>query len=381
MKRHKFFAEIVALLCASLLAITANTLAFAEEPPLELNTALMEATVRLDGMTVEGPKVATGFIMGRPIPNNPKRAQYVLVTANHVLNDIRAHLLVLTARKRSPSGVWEKVTINLPIRVLVSNFQVKDPSRTPISKGAVLALIHGATRQDLKLASDSLLSIRDAVQSSNLGLQAEIHQSNEGYELRVSDLNPNSIMPTQLLRVATTGVESLLVEKQLWTKHPTADVAAMYIRLIDGVLSTVLPTTLLAEDAVLEEYGLHPGDELNFLGYPLGAEGNAFGFPILRSGKIASYPLLPTKETGSFLMDFQIFGGNSGGPVYLVQAGGTRLIKGTTRLGINFQAIVGIVSQEVSMTEQQRTLYEKKRTAISAEAGKSYTCQLYSGGN
>jgi hypothetical protein len=133
----------------------------------------------------------------------------------------------------------------------------------------------------------------------------------------------------------------------------------MYIRLPADVLPSILPTTLLAEDEGLKEYGLHPGDELNCLGYPLGAESNASGFPILRSGKIASYPLLPTKETKSFLMDFQIFAGNSGGPVYIAQVAGTRLIKGQTRLGMNFQVIVGLVSEEVVLREQRRTLYEK----------------------
>jgi len=329
------------------------------QPPIELNTELMRATVRLDGMSPEGSKIGTGFIMGRPIPNNPKRAQYVLITANHVLDEVKSHFVIMTTRKPRAPGGWERVSINLPIRALVSSFRVKDPSKVQIAKGGALAIIYGATKYDLSLANDSLNGIRDAIQLLNLGLQAEILEDKGGLYLRVYMSNPNIIAPVQLVRFAKAAAEPLLVETQLWIRHPSADIAAMYIGLPDDVFQSILPTTLLADDQVLKQYGLHPGDELNCLGYPLGAEGNPVGFPVLRSGKIASYPLLPTKETASFLMDFQVFGGNSGGPVYLAQTGGTRLIDGTTRLGVTFQVIIGLVSEEIMLTQQQRGLYEK----------------------
>ena len=280
------------LLCIGVVAVVC--MPADEAPALELNTELMQATVRLDGMTAEGPKVATGFIMGRPIPSNPKRAQFVLITANHVLDDFKSHVVALTTRKPTASGGWERVTVNLPIRALVSNFRVQDAVKTAVARGADLAVISGATRYDLKLKNDSLTGIRDAIDSLNLGLQAHIRQDAGGFQLRVSVPDPNVFVPTQLVRVAKTGPEPLLSETQFWTRHPQADVAAMYIRLPVDVLPSILPTTLLAEDEGLKAYGLHPGDELNCLGYPLGAESNPSGFPILRSGKIASYPLLPT---------------------------------------------------------------------------------------
>src|SRR5437868_11966238 len=79
----------------------------------------------------------------------------------------------------------------------------------------------------------------------------------------------------------------------------------------------IISTSLLAEDQMLSQFEVNPGEELSCLGYPFGAESNAAGFPILRSGRIASYPLLPTESTQKFLFDFAIFPGNSGGPVYL----------------------------------------------------------------
>ncbi|MBV8594005.1 MAG: serine protease, partial [Caulobacteraceae bacterium] len=44
---------------------------------------------------------------------------------------------------------------------------------------------------------------------------------------------------------------------------------------------------------------------------------NPAGFPILRSGRVASYPVAPAKIFPTFLLDFAVFPGNSGGPVFM----------------------------------------------------------------
>jgi hypothetical protein len=138
----------------------------------------------------------------------------------------------------------------------------------------------------------------------------------------------------------------------LWTKNPDADVAAMYISIPNGVTMTAnIPSTdLLADDAQLSKFEIHPGDELYCLGYPFGTMSNAAGFPILRSGKIASYPLLPTDQTKSFLFDFRVFKGNSGGPVYLAQS--DRVYGGAAHLGESLHFIMGLVSEEATYNEQ-----------------------------
>jgi hypothetical protein len=134
----------------------------------------------------------------------------------------------------------------------------------------------------------------------------------------------------------------------LWKKHPEADVAVMYVRLPPNSIP-LLTTELLATDEALSEFEIHPGDELECLGYPLGMEANSGGFPILRSGKVASYPLLPTDKVKTFLFDFRVFKGNSGGPVYFVQS--NRIYNGATHIG-SVHFIVGLVSQE-SLVQQQ----------------------------
>lgn len=140
----------------------------------------------------------------------------------------------------------------------------------------------------------------------------------------------------------------------LWTKHPSADVAVMYVPIPKEVEIPLISTDLLADDKMLSDIEIHAGDTLNVLGYPFGMEANDAGFPILRSGKIASYPLLPTERNRTFLLDFMVFKGNSGGPVYMVES--TRVHHGATHLGtVNF--IAGLVTDERSVSEQLVGVY------------------------
>lgn len=138
--------------------------------------------------------------------------------------------------------------------------------------------------------------------------------------------------------------------RPLWVKNPDADVAAMYISIpASATVAPPISTELLADDKVIAKYELHPGDELYCLGYPFGKMSNAAGFPILRSGEIASYPLLPTSRTKTFLFDFRVFKGNSGGPVYIAQTG--RLYGGGYHLE-SLHFIMGLVSEEDTYDEQ-----------------------------
>lgn len=227
---------------------------------LELNTVLMRSTFKLAG---EG-SVGTAFIVGRPTEKDPTWLSYVMVTAAHVLEEMRGSQATLFLRKKNED--YRKVPYTFEIR-------------------------------------------------------------REG--------------------------------KPLWIRHAdeTVDVAVMYVLLPRDIDIVLLPTRMLANDEVLEKFEIHPGDELMCLGYPLGAEATEAGFPILRSGKIASYPLTPTKQTKTFLYDFRIFKGNSGGPVYFVQSG--RTYGGGMHVQ-TIQFIAGLVSKETVITETVKLLYEKR---------------------
>jgi hypothetical protein len=130
----------------------------------------------------------------------------------------------------------------------------------------------------------------------------------------------------------------------LWKKLPDSDVAVMYVK---WPLPTpyIIAISALADDESLKKTGVGPGAELNVLGYPLGAMSNDAAFPILRTGVIASYPLLPTSSTKTFLLDFRVFKGNSGGPVYYSPS----VPRGSAFLCCPPEFIMGLVSQEKSL--------------------------------
>jgi len=141
--------------------------------------------------------------------------------------------------------------------------------------------------------------------------------------------------------------------KPLWVKHPDVDAAAMRLAIPKDADRRLVPTTLLATDEFINKFEVNPGDDLLVLGFPYGAESNEAGFPILRSGRIASYPLTPTRITKTFLLDFEVFRGNSGGPVFMCSR--NRAYGGTTHIGVVRQ-VMGLVSQEKKIIERIKSI-------------------------
>ena len=132
----------------------------------------------------------------------------------------------------------------------------------------------------------------------------------------------------------------------LYFKHDVADIAVMYVLLPQGTVRGLVPITKFATDETYDEYDIHPGDVLLTLGYPMFGESNAAGFPILRSGRIASYPLVPASKVKRLLFDFQIFSGNSGGPVYMSES--IRVYKNVVHYDKNIWILIGLVSKQLS---------------------------------
>ena len=108
--------------------------------------------------------------------------------------------------------------------------------------------------------------------------------------------------------------------QEKWTRHPTRDVAALEITAPPEFARSAIPLSWLAGDETFNQVGMRPGDEMLALGFPLGLSANQAGFPILRAGRVASYPLAPSAEFPTFLLDFSVFPGNSGGPIYVNRA-------------------------------------------------------------
>jgi len=138
--------------------------------------------------------------------------------------------------------------------------------------------------------------------------------------------------------------------KALWRRHPTRDVAVIAITVPPEFAKAAIPLSWLASD--LERYAVTPGEEMMTLGFPQGLSSNTAGFPILRAGRVASYPLGPASAFPTFLLDFRVFPGNSGGPVYApgdgAAGGGARFIAGmlTQDVEIGSENLqIGIVTQ------------------------------------
>lgn len=248
-------------------SINLFSIAFAESDFKDINTVLMENTFLIEQEKVLG----TCFLVLRPFTDEPKRGNYVLVTANHVLEEMKGDIAVIVMRKIDKNGKRTKYLHKVKIR--------------------------------------------------------------------------------------DNG-------KQLWTQHSSEDVAVMYLGIPKEVKPAItISSNLFSTDEILREFEIHPGDEVFCLGFPLGYF-TSEGYPILRSGKIASYPLTPTGDRRTFLIDFRVFGGNSGGPVYFYDS--NRIYKNEVNVG-TIKFIMGIVNKQVVINEtlQGMTLYQEIQHPLS----------------
>ncbi len=134
--------------------------------------------------------------------------------------------------------------------------------------------------------------------------------------------------------------------RELWTHHPVRDVAAIRIVAPPAFAKAAIPLTWLAGDDAMTRYAVAPGDEMMTLGFPQGLSANAAGFPILRAGKVASYPLGPSNDFPTFLLDFHVFPGNSGGPVFLDARAQQTGASGPQPMA---HVIAGMLTQEVEV--------------------------------
>ncbi len=134
--------------------------------------------------------------------------------------------------------------------------------------------------------------------------------------------------------------------RPLWTRHPAYDVAVLPVTVPPEVAAAAIPASWFADGDTFARQDLQPGDALEVLGYPAGYAADARGFAILRVGRLASYPITPDIE-GTFLVDFPVVSGNSGGPVFTSR----RLGRGPAVVGAEGpqpdEFVAGIVAQQI----------------------------------
>jgi len=137
----------------------------------------------------------------------------------------------------------------------------------------------------------------------------------------------------------------------VWTKHPSEDVAAIWIVPPQNADLPSIPVELLASDELLKKHKVHPGELMSCLGYPHRNEANDAGFAILRSGPIGSFPLVPTAKSRTFYLSANTFEGDSGGPVYLTRPSRPQTDAGEVNL------ILGLVTGNLFLDEEAKMVY------------------------
>jgi V8-like Glu-specific endopeptidase len=139
---------------------------------------------------------------------------------------------------------------------------------------------------------------------------------------------------------------------ELWTHHPSRDVAAITLTAPAEFAKAAIPLEYLAQDDTFTKYDVETGDEMMALGFPRGLAANQAGFPILRSGRVASYPIAPAKIFPTFLLDFSVFPGNSGGPVYMSEQSHRRA-GANGQSGQDVEFIAGLLTQQVELNSER----------------------------
>jgi Trypsin-like peptidase domain len=110
-----------------------------------------------------------------------------------------------------------------------------------------------------------------------------------------------------------------------YVRHPRLDVAAFRVRLPVGIQLPLL-LTLLEEKNLESNNDLRAGEEVAFVGFPEGQSTSLGMFPVLRAGKVAS---LDQSLFGlrSFLINGDVYPGDSGGPVFRISKhGGPKVV-------------------------------------------------------
>lgn len=159
--------------------------------------------------------------------------------------------------------------------------------------------------------------------------------------LRIRDPNSNWVYsPVDLAIRDPQG-------RPLWTAHPERDIAAIVVVAPRSLTDTAVSIDRLAGAPDAGPAALAPGDEMMSPGFPRGLSSDTAGFPILRVGRVASYPG-DANGPPTFLVDFSVYPGNSGSPVFTRPAspGSAGLIAGvlTQQVEVDQQALgIGVV--------------------------------------
>lgn len=111
-------------------------------------------------------------------------------------------------------------------------------------------------------------------------------------------------------------------KKKFYVRHPDFDIAAFALHIPAEIAARADVPSCLNENSLSRDgKALHVGEEVSFLGYPEVLPGTDGAFPLLRSGRVASYPLGTSQAYGRFLINSDVYPGDSGAPVFINNTG------------------------------------------------------------
>ncbi len=152
-----------------------------------------------------------------------------------------------------------------------------------------------------------------------------------------------------------------------WIAHPngTIDLAALQVNYGNMVQAEKIKCNFIQEENmafldVIKREGITQGDSIFALGFPLQMAGIEQNYVIARGGIIARLDDEIVKKESSFLIDSNIFPGNSGGPVILKPE--VTAIEGTP--AVNKAYLLGVISGYIAYQDVAVSLQTKQPRVI-----------------
>lgn len=155
----------------------------------------------------------------------------------------------------------------------------------------------------------------------------------------------------------------------IYVKHPRHDVAAFALRIPPELAGTVRLRSFINENAIAHRGSeAHVGDEISLLGFPRVFPGTEGGFAVLRDGKIASYATGPPRDREKFLVNTNVYAGDSGGPVFKGRRLGTPKVVGLVieRIGEKIGSVPLAVAVNATVIRETLQLLKRRETMSAA---------------
>lgn len=145
--------------------------------------------------------------------------------------------------------------------------------------------------------------------------------------------------------------------QRFYVRHPEHDIAAFELHIpTEAAPLIALPS--FVDDKARAGKLLRAGEEVSFVGFPETLPEMEGLFPVLRTGRVASYPVGSARAGGLFVINADVYPGDSGAPVYVAGRHGRPELTGMIirRIGADSRAFshlaIAVESRLISETLQ-----------------------------